>query len=304
MSLRTPVFETGLSTISAPRLKANYTIPRALVERFAKWHRLDYTYTMLPILFVSGVLKIYTLGFFLVLALFFSLFLLWKMIKLTSYREEDVFDIYFVSLFGGLFFARLVYVLANFNKFGFDFLKFILINGYPGLSLFGALYGGMVTFYIYLFRKKIAFMEIIDYFVPPLFLALGIGKIGSFLSGEESLVAIIESVLFFACSFIAFRIVRAIRRGKFHIGFSLPIFLCAFSIINLLLDNLKLNHLYFLRFSVNFAVSLLIFLGSAAYFLHYFRKEITHALNTLTNKIKNNVKHYSAHTGKSTQKTD
>ena len=297
MSLRTPVFETGLSTISAPRLKL-------IISRFAKLAWLDYTYTMLPILFVSGVLKIYTLGFFLVLALFFSLFLLWKMIKLTSYHEEDVFDIYFVSLFGGLFFSRVVYVLANFEKFGFDFLKFILINGYPGLSLFGALYGGMLTFYVYLFRKKIAFMEIIDYFIPPLFLALGIGKIGSFLSGEESLVAIIESIFFFIFAFTAYRFVRAIRRGKFHAGFSLFIFLLTFSGINLLLDNLKLNHLYFFRFSMNFAVSLLVFLGSTAYFVHYFRKEIMHGLGTLKGKIKRHDKLNTTSNGKPAQKTD
>lgn len=259
---------------------------------------------MLPILFVSGVLKIYTFGFFLVMALFFSLFLLWKMVKLTSYREEDVFDIYFVSLFGGLFFSRVVYVLANFSKFGFDFLKFILINGYPGLSLFGALYGGMLTFYLYLFRKKIAFMELVDYFIPPLFLALGIGKVGSFLSGEESLVAIIESVLFFIFAFVAHRIVRAIRRGKFHVGFSLYIFLLTFSAANLLLDNLKLNHLYFFRFSLNFAVSLLVFLGSTAYFVHYFRKEIKHELNTLKGKIKRHDKHNATSKDKPAQKTD
>ncbi len=279
-------------------------VPTYYTTRFAKSALLDYTYPMLPILFVSGVLKIYTMGFFLVLALFFSLFLLWKLIKLTSYREEDVFDTYFVSLFGGLFFARFVYVLSNFEKFGFDFLKFILINGYPGLSLFGALYGGMLTFYLYLFRKKIAFMELIDYFVPPLFLALGIGKIGSFLSGEESMVAIIESVFFFIFAFIANRVVRAIRRGKLSMGFSLYIFLLSFSGVNLLLDNLKLNHLYFFGFSMNFAVSLVVFLGSCAYFVHYFRKEIMHALNTLKGKIKRHDKPNTTSNSKSSQKTD
>ncbi len=225
------------------------------------------------------------------------------MVKLTSYREEDVFDIYFVSLFGGLFFARFVYVLANFNKFGFDFLKFILINGYPGLSLFGALYGGMLTFYIYLLRKKINFIELVDYFIPPLFLALGIGKIGSFLSGEESMVAIIESVCFFILVFLSYRVIRAIRRGKFVPGFSLYTFLLTFSGVNLLLDNLKLNHLYFFGFSLNFATSLLVFLGSSAYFVHYFRKEIKDTLYTLKGKIKRHDKHNATSKDKSSQKT-
>lgn len=229
---------------------------------------------MFPILFVSGVLKIYTLGFFLVLALFFGLFWLWKMIKLTSYKEEDVFDMFFISLLGSIFFARLVYVLASFDKFRFDLLKFILINGYPGLSLFGALYGGMLVLFLYVLRKKITFLDIADYFVSPVFLALGIGKIGSFLSGEESLVALVESVLFFALAYAGYTIVRAIRRGKFTTGTAFYFFLLTFSFTNLLLDNLKLNHLYFLRFSLNVAVSVVVFIGTAGYFIYYFRHEI------------------------------
>src|SRR5207249_3392646 len=146
--------------------------------------------------------------------LFFGLFSLWKMIKLTSYKEEDIFDMFFISLLGSIFFARLIYVLTSFDKFKFDVLKFILINGYPGLSLFGALYGGIFVLFLYVLRKKVVFLDIADYFVPSVFLALAIGKIGSFLSGEESLLALIESILFFIFTYISYGIVRAIRRGK------------------------------------------------------------------------------------------
>ncbi len=229
---------------------------------------------MFPILLVSGVLKIYTLGFFLVLALFFGLFMLWKMIKLTSHKEEDVFDMFFISLLGSIFFARLVYVLSSFDKFKFDLLKFILINGYPGLSLFGALFGGILVLFLYVFRKKVAFLDIADYFVSPILLALGIGKIGSFLSGEESVIALVESILFFVFTYVSYIVVRAIRRGKFSSGTAFYFFLFTFSLTNLLLDNLKMNHLYFFRFSLNFAVSLVLFIATAAYFIYYFRKEI------------------------------
>lgn len=241
---------------------------------------------MFPILLVSGVLKIYTLGFFLVGALFFGLFALWKMIKLTSYKEEDVFDMFFISLLGSIFFARLVYVLASFDKFKFDFLKFILINGYPGLSLFGALAGGILVLFLYVFRKKVAFLEIADYFVSPVFLALGIGKIGSLLSGEESVIALVESIIFFSLTYVTYAIVRAIRRGKFSSGTAFYFFLCMFALTNLLLDNLKLNHLYFFRFSLNFAVSLVVFISTAAYFIYYFRKEIVTKLKHYGTYIK------------------
>src|SRR3989338_2744259 len=97
---------------------------------------------MLPVLFSFGPVKIYTFGIFLVLAFFWAAFILWKNIRLSSYKEDDIFDGMFISLIGGLVIGRLVYVILNFSSFGIDLLKFILINGYPGISLAGVIVGG------------------------------------------------------------------------------------------------------------------------------------------------------------------
>ena len=94
---------------------------------------------MIPVLIHFGILKIYTLGVFLVLGFLAGAFVLWKNIKLTSYKEEEIFDSLFIGILGALLGGRLLYVILNFEKFGFDILRFILINGYPGLSMFGAL---------------------------------------------------------------------------------------------------------------------------------------------------------------------
>ena len=83
---------------------------------------------MLPVLLDLGFIKIYTFGVFLVLAFFWGCFLLWKNFLLTSQREEDIFDGLFFSIAGGLFVSRLVHVALNFKSFGFDALKFILLN--------------------------------------------------------------------------------------------------------------------------------------------------------------------------------
>ena len=96
---------------------------------------------MLPVLLDLKFIKIYTFGVFLVLAFFWGSFVLWKNIRLTAQKEDEIFDGLFISFAGGLFMSRLVYVILNFDKFGSSILKFILINGYPGLSLYGALIG-------------------------------------------------------------------------------------------------------------------------------------------------------------------
>jgi prolipoprotein diacylglyceryltransferase len=114
---------------------------------------------MLPVLLDLKFVKIYTFGVFLMLSFFWSAFLLWRNIRLSSHKEEEIFDGVFMAIAGGIFFARLVYVILHFDKFGFNIARFILINGYPGASLYGAVIGGVIIFYIYCVVHKISFMD-------------------------------------------------------------------------------------------------------------------------------------------------
>ena len=245
---------------------------------------------MLPILLDLKFIKIPTFGVFLVLAFFWGMFFLWKNIKLTSQKEEEIFDGLFIALGGGLFFSRFIYVILNFSDFGFNLLKFILINGYPGLSLFGGLFGGFFTFWLFCLFKKINWLEVIDYFIPPLFLALFFGKLGSFFAGVDvgiktnffistsylgfagsrHLVALYEGVFFGIASYLSSKILMALRRGVFPSGFVFYFFIFYFSVISLLLDNLKENHLYFLGRSFNFLISLILTFVYSIYFIYYF----------------------------------
>lgn len=254
-----------------------------------------------------------------VLAFFWSLFFLWYTIKLTSYKEEDMFDSLFVSLFWAIFFSRLVYVLFNISTFGLNPLKFILINGYPGLSMWGALGGGFLSFYLYCRAKKIEFLKAIDYFIPALFTALVFLKIGSFFagidvgtktsfllsvkyagySGARHLVALYEAVIFGIGAYISYTIMLLIRREKLKHGFVWYFFLLFFSLDNLLLDNLKQNHLYFARIDVSVAISAVLTVFFTAYFIRYFRVEIRkyivtilHKTTTHGKKIKRTISHH------------
>ncbi|MFS8158690.1 MAG: prolipoprotein diacylglyceryl transferase family protein, partial [Candidatus Roizmanbacteria bacterium] len=140
---------------------------------------------MIPVLFNAPFLKIYTFGFFLVLAFYWGLFWFWRVIKLTSYKEETMFDGVFVSLLGALISSRLFYTLVNFDQFGTNILKYILVNGYPGGSLYGFILGFFLTFYLFCKVEKISFDHAVDYIVSPLLLSFGIVKIGAFFSGID-----------------------------------------------------------------------------------------------------------------------
>lgn len=260
---------------------------------------------MLPVLLDLKFVKIYTFGVFLVLAFFWGSFLLWKNARLTSYKEDDVFDGLFWSLAGGLFFARLVYVALNFDDFGFDILKFILINGYPGLSLVGGLVGGFLTLSLVLRSKKIKLSEIIDYIASPLLLALTIGEMGSFFSGVEigtktqfplslkyagfdgqrHLTALYETVFLFFGTYFTYKLLFDVRREKLPHGFVFIVAIWFVGLIYFLFDKLKEHHLYFLGSSFNEIASLAILLTFSFYFIYYFRSFIVKRIGSVTNSI-------------------
>jgi phosphatidylglycerol:prolipoprotein diacylglycerol transferase len=266
---------------------------------------------MLPVLLDLKFIKIYTFGVFLVLSFFWGMFLLWKNIKLTSQKEEEIFDGLFVALAGGLFFSRLFYVLLNFSDFGFNILKFILINGYPGLSLVGGFLGGFFSLWLFFRSKNIKWLEAVDYFIPPLFLAIFIGKIGSFFAGvdvgvrtnfflkisylgyqgERHLTAVYEAIFFALGSYLSYKILMRLRRGLYPSGFVFYFFAFYFSLTTLLLDKLKANHLYLAGGSFNYLISLVFSFVFSVYFIYFFgrRPEFQNKIREYGKKTYQNI---------------
>lgn len=251
---------------------------------------------MLPVLIDLPFVKIYTFGIFLLLAFFWSTFLLWKNFLLTSYKEEDVFDVLFAGIFGGLLISRVVYVALHFSEFGLNIPKFILINGYPGLSLYGFLFGFLGSTALSMQRSKLKFREAIDYFTPSAFVALAFGKMGSFFSGVEMgsktnfllkmkvvgaegfrhLTPLYEGVLFFIGALIAHQILFAVRREKYAKGTNLYFLLWYIALVFGGTDFLK-DHQDGLLFGLSFnaLLSYVLLLTFSLYFLYYFRSSFT-----------------------------
>jgi phosphatidylglycerol:prolipoprotein diacylglycerol transferase len=260
---------------------------------------------MLPILLNFGFVKIYTFGVFFVLGFFWSIFLLWRNIRLTSFKEEDVFDGLFLSMFGALFFGRLIYVFLNFKDFGFNLLKFVLINGYPGISLYGSIFGGLLVLYLFTNSRKLNFNDLIDYLVAPFFVSLAFGKIGAFFSGAvvgtktnfllkikyvgfdgfRHLVSLYEGLMFIVGVLIAYKILFEIRKEKYYKGFLLKFFLWFLALTTFLFDKIKDNHIYFVGLSLDFLVSLIILLTISFHFIYYFRNGILSFINDYGQKI-------------------
>jgi phosphatidylglycerol:prolipoprotein diacylglycerol transferase len=195
-----------------------------------------------------------------------------------------------------MFFSRLFYVVQHFSDFGFDVMRFILINGYPGLSLFGALFGGFLFLFLFCKSRKISFMHLADYLIGPVFLALAVAKIGSFFGGIDigqktnfiiatkylgvdglrHPIALYESLFFVFGVYFSFKILMSIRKNLLSEGFSFYFFIFYFSLTNLLLDKLKVHQLYFFGASFNLWVAGALVIIFGIYFLVIFRKNLIH----------------------------
>lgn len=249
---------------------------------------------MLPILIEFAGITLYTFGIFLMLAFFWGCFFLWKNIRLTAYKEETVFDgLFFALILGGIV-GRLVYVGLNFSQFGFDLVKIILVNGYPGFSMLGFLAGFFIGYAIFAAGQKIRFHDLIDYVIPALFLALGIGKVGSFFAGIEfgsettfpiavvyanidglrHITPLYEGLAFFLGSYWSFRMLFMIRRDVLDHGFLFHFFLWFTAFIFFVFSFIRGEQIMVYGYGATMAVSAFVLLTFSIYFVYYFRAAI------------------------------
>lgn len=249
---------------------------------------------MLPILLQIGFFKIYTFGIFLVLAFFWGAFYLWKNIQLTSFKEDEIFDGLFIGLAGGAIVGRLVHVILHFSDFGLNILKIILVNGYPGFSMWGGILGFFLFIYFFCNSHKIKFEDLIDYLIPPVFLALAIGKIGSFFAGVEigtittipvaikyagidgmrHLTPLYEGILLFIATYVAHKMVFTVRRGGLSRGFLLLFFFWVYSAIYAGFDFIREGKAEIMGYSAFGILAFIILLTLSLYFVYYFRATI------------------------------
>lgn len=263
---------------------------------------------MLPVLLDLGIFKIYTYGVFLLLAFFWSAYFLWKNILLTSFKEEDVFDSVFVSLVIGLLIGRTEFVLLHLSDYNWDFLKFFLINGYPGIGYIGFLLGFFASISLALKRQDISIAKVIDCIVPPFLLGIAIAKIGAFFSGTEigsttdfpvaliyqnidgprHVTALYESILYFGMTYLSYRVLRSIRRDKFENGFNGYFFIFSVSLVILIFDNFKSFRviLPMTSVSLDFIISGISFLTILGYYGYYFRDQILNSIKEFWKKLK------------------
>lgn len=142
---------------------------------------------MHPILLKLGPFTLYTYGAMLVLAFAASTWLAVRSARrlpqeLVAITPDQLLDFTAVLLFGGLFGARLLYVVLRWEEFA-DAPQHIIALWEGGLIWYGGFAGGVLASWLYVRSHRLVWLRVADQVVP--FLALGhaIGRIGCFLNG-------------------------------------------------------------------------------------------------------------------------
>jgi phosphatidylglycerol:prolipoprotein diacylglycerol transferase len=137
-----------------------------------------------PIAFRIGPLNFYWYGLLMVLAIFLgggSFFWLNKTYKIL--KEEEVWNLSFYLILSGLIGARLFHLFYNFSYYWQNPLAIFKI-WQGGLSIHGALVGGMLALFFYSRFKNLSFWLLADLLAPALALGKTIGRWGNYFNQE------------------------------------------------------------------------------------------------------------------------
>lgn len=138
---------------------------------------------MLPILLQVGPVKIYSMGVFLVIGIFLSLYWWWKMGRDEHLDEIELFDSYFLSflVFGVV--GRLTYVGMHWEELG-TLYRALAVLTFPGISVLGGIGGALIFLILYVREHNWEIWKVLDSGVVAVCVALMFGAIGGLFNGS------------------------------------------------------------------------------------------------------------------------
>ncbi|MDD5432204.1 MAG: prolipoprotein diacylglyceryl transferase [Candidatus Omnitrophica bacterium] len=137
---------------------------------------------MFPEICTIGPFTLYSFGLMLVLAFLVSASLASIEAKREKIDPDVIFNVCFVGFIFGVLGSRIFYVIANFKFYLNNPLEIFMLN-HGGMAWFGGLILGSFASVIYIKKKKLSLLKILDLIAPFIALAQAIGRIGCLLNG-------------------------------------------------------------------------------------------------------------------------
>lgn len=136
-----------------------------------------------PIAIDFGPVQIYWYGIIIALAFLTGLGISLRVAGKNKLDKEHILNLAVYLLIGAITGARLYFVLFNWDYYS-NHLAEILMTWKGGLSIHGAILGGLITTAIYTRKHKLSLLKYTDVFVFGLSIGQAIGRWGNFFNSE------------------------------------------------------------------------------------------------------------------------
>lgn len=137
-----------------------------------------------PFIFQTGNFVLSWHGFFSVVAVMISIFLVGKWAPKNGIDPDDIYSIATWAILGGIIGARLVHVIDDWSYYLNNPIQ-ILAVWKGGIAIWGAVLGGLTGGWIYASIRSLPRARIADLAAPALAFGMGIGRIGDIINGEH-----------------------------------------------------------------------------------------------------------------------
>ena len=135
-----------------------------------------------PIAFQIGALSIRWYGVMAALGFVTAMFLLEYNRKFANVSKDQCSTLLFLAMVSGILGARIFYVVQFFHYYRDNLWGMIRIDQ-GGLVFYGGFLLALATVIVYSKIQKLDIIRILDFFIPALTAAHGLGRIGCFLNG-------------------------------------------------------------------------------------------------------------------------
>ncbi len=139
---------------------------------------------MFPILLQLGSLTIHTLGLFMAIGFFLSGFVFWRLSRQEHYQEDTLFDDFLKTAVWSMLVSRLGFIVLHTDVFGFEFLRYVDIFNYPGVSMAMGVMIMPVMMFRLASKKKLDAFEVLDFSAIAMSVGLVWYWIGAFFDGS------------------------------------------------------------------------------------------------------------------------
>lgn len=136
----------------------------------------------IPIPFFSQNIPIYSYGFMLMVAFLVSIAVARWRAKKEGIDPNAITDLGMYLIFAGIAGARLFFVIQFYEDYKNNLLNiFKIYEG--GLVYYGGLFAAIIMLLVFVRKRKLPVLKVIDIIVPSTALGLAFGRIGCFLNG-------------------------------------------------------------------------------------------------------------------------